>query len=853
MDSEQAMENTFRHWKGRGMTGVFLRTDLSQAIPGQIIRHPGKNNSNSALAVFWHLIDVAMEKSDPHIAARKAGEKVGFEYWMSHPYIYSEGAPEDVGVPGVGRMVPWSYVRKYHAEHPDEIVIDLKGNKLWMVPEYAYPGMRNDKVTEFAHMARTYRPTGILASMRSEVSQLIVPPAHGDQYGFNKPVVDEMKRLYNVDILTDPRFDWQSQNFKIDDPMVEKWRELRGGYLTQLFRESRQAIREVDPKIKFGVTLSGEYIGPLLGNWKLEWRKWIDEGIVDMIVMPVFFEATLDFEADKKNYLTHSRIGKGTVSVAEVKAYIAKSKHPDIKVIHTGAPDYFHPRTPPDNADGWQCGVWFDLYTIAWFQRWEQWKRDLADQGFIKFFEQNFDEFKPQGTGASGGWGDGRYNPDLRAAPGTWYRLGDGSDDNAVATPEARRGETGNGILIKSAEFTAIHHSSPDRSAYCQSVDTAITNGKAHLEFWILRDNEQSGMTAVFSSDPGKEKDVALRIDAGTGHVSYASGEEWVVTSQVLPVKQWQLLTIDVDVDAMTYSARLGETVLCENIKIAEAKERLVEIPCIHIKTKVPSYRLFNTLNFTPVASKANRIFLDDVSVNWKPTMHFTAPGKTIVLSEDFENRDRSEVTSKNEQSEWTVTPGAQVIISDQVSIHRDGDSKNEGLVIENSTSYGPGVKCLRSSGGTSIIARPTKAIGSSGKVTLDLDVFLRSDKDYPYILPDPTTRSAHSTVIGIESAAGMLAGIDTAQSTWRLWDGNKFVDSGKPVTYDVWVHLQIAVDPQAGTCKLVVQPLGELPTPIAQGTCGKLKADEPLKLTIKPSATKGHISCYDNIVIATD
>src|SRR5687768_13165659 len=70
MDTEQAMENMFRHWKGRGFTGVFLRTDLSQIPPGEIVRHPAKSQSNPALANFWHLVDEILAKCDPHTAAR---------------------------------------------------------------------------------------------------------------------------------------------------------------------------------------------------------------------------------------------------------------------------------------------------------------------------------------------------------------------------------------------------------------------------------------------------------------------------------------------------------------------------------------------------------------------------------------------------------------------------------------------------------------------------------------------------------------------------------------------------------------------------------------------------------------
>lgn len=36
-------------------------------------------------------------------------------------------------------MIPWSYSSTYFLEHPEGITVDRKGNKLWMVREYAYP------------------------------------------------------------------------------------------------------------------------------------------------------------------------------------------------------------------------------------------------------------------------------------------------------------------------------------------------------------------------------------------------------------------------------------------------------------------------------------------------------------------------------------------------------------------------------------------------------------------------------------------------------------------------------------------------------------------------------------------
>ena len=840
MDTPQAMENMVRHWKGRGFTGVYLRTDLSQFPPGAIIRHPAKTQENAGLALFWHLVDVIMAEADPHESARKAGEKLGFEYWMFHPHIYSEGAPSDVGVDGPGRMIPWSYMRSYYQKHPEIITVDRQGNKQWMVPEYSDPNARADKAAEFAYMAKTYRPTGIIASMRSESNQLIDPPQHADQFGFNKVVVDEMKKLYGVDILTDPRFDWKSPGFKLDDPMLEKWRDLRGSHITDLYREIRQAMRKAAPKVQFAVVVSGDHVGPIMGNARLEWRKWIDEGIVDVLILPASFEATHDTETATKGYLTDVRQGKGALSTAVAKEYITRSKHPGIKVIQTGASSYFYD-PPPKGADGWQCDAWYDVYHVAWYQRWQQWMKDLDEFGFIKFFDQNFDDLKVKDPGIAGAVGDDPYHPELQACPGVWYKVGDGTDGRPFVQEQVRRGNKGRAIAFDGKDLTAVHYSSPDRSLLTGHLDAAIVNGKAVLSYWVLRPTEKAALDVYFSGTAAYEKDVAVRIAPNTGQLSYANGAEWVESDAAVPVNQWFPITIAVDLGTRTYSAAAGETMkpICQGIGFSKPAERYITQHGVESeKIKVPSYRIFNELMFTPPGGTRERVYLDDVLVKWTPTLYFAKPGKQTLLDETFESA-KAGSSQFGGRGDWRMSSAS---------------GSSPAFFIQNTTSYGDGVLCAQANGGGALVAelkgKLTPASARSD-IIIDLDFFLRSDKSFPFIIPDPTTKSPHSFALGLKAGDKPLAVVDTTGGTWRLWDGTKSLDTGKLVTYDVWNHLQIAIDPQARTYRLVVQPIGELPTEIGQAACGEqVQSNDKLKLSIEPSATAGHISCYDNIVV---
>lgn len=94
-----------------------------------------------------------------------------------------------------------------------------------------------------------------------------------------------------------------------------------------------------------------------------------------------------------------------------------------------------------------------------------------------------------------------RYDPSLRACPGVWHRLGDGSTGHAVVQPETRRGDSGNAVLLTTQDLIARHASSPDRANVTAMLDNAIANGKAAFEFWLYRPDEGSALAAHFTGD----------------------------------------------------------------------------------------------------------------------------------------------------------------------------------------------------------------------------------------------------------------------------------------------------------------------------------------------------------------
>ncbi len=884
MDTPQAIENMITYWKARGYQGAFIRTDLGQ-LGSMIRKNPitmtsqatqAAGNSDPRTAWLYKYIDRVQEDFDFHRVGTAESDKLGFEWWAWHPHIYSDGAPETAGGPGPGRIWPWTYVSTYKFEHPEIISIDRHGTRMWHVREYGYPGARESMVAEFVHMAKTLGVKRFIACMRTECSQIQDPPDKADQFGFNQVVVDDMKRLHNIDILTDSRFDVDSPSFDPKDPALEKWRDLRGSYVTELYRSLRKSLREVDPTIQLAVTLSGDHVGPPLGNWRLDWKTWVDEGLVDMIITPVFFEANIDPEAATKGYLTHARENIGTVEYKALKDYITHSKHPDIRVIATGAAPYeFVPAAA--GADGWRVDMWYSAYTLAWYQRWwKQCVKDIETNGSLAFFKQNFDGFPINSSGHAGGWGSFHYDPVRHACEGTWFTLGDGTDAKPVATTEVRRGAEGAAIKITAADTTpqpliGIHRSFPDRSGIFASVDNAITNGTAEFEFWVYRADADSGLTA-FLQDSGRDYDVGLRIAPGSGSLSYSTGVgaspsaepeklsatgfapvvtpdtshvKWAETGLRVPVGHWQRLAIRVDIDSRVYHGFAGEGPDAKRVwgdtPIQEPSDRFFIHPNENIPIKVPSYKMFRQVQFIPEGKAGAHCYLDDVAVHWTPALYYTRPRGKLFFADDFERQqvDRPINNARtNRGGMWTTT----------------SDAGAQAFTVTNDTSFGEGVKALVASAGGVVVAKgePLRHIPNS-YITVDLDVFIRSDKEFPYITPDPTTTSTHWSMVGLrrkgsdDCAAVALA----SRGTWWLWDGSRYVDTGKRVTYDVWNHLQLAIDAPTGRYKLVTQPIGEMPSLIGQATLGEsIVINTDLEFFIQTSDTQGHLSLYDNVSI---
>ena len=838
-DSPEAIERMMLRWKGRGFTGVYWRIEQGECYPNSYVFFdqgvlPGTQELKAET-------DRAMAQFPVSQTAREKADAEGLEFWAWVPYIYSRGAPVTritqlpsgeilANLPAGTWLFPWYGMDSYTYNHNEALFTNRARNEVCdMLSEYAYPEARASMVAQFDYFARTYGFKNFLACMRTEDYQnyynsdgsYYLKTDKGDEFGFNQIIVDEMLAQYGVNILTDSRFDVFSQTFDINDLMVENWRVLRGNHLTQLYRDLRQAMDDIDPNIKIGVqTPGGDYVGPTIGNIKLDWRTWINEGLIDELVIPVALDNAEDTSSGSKGYLTNARTGTGLLSTSTFRNYINSSANPSAKLIYAGGP-YFNFTSPPVNTDGWRTDGFTDAWYLGWYQRQQQWKEDVREFGYINYMEQNFDGFVLNDDGMGGGLGRSRYDPNLRKCEGIWSKFGDGSDSKPVIQNAIRHGSSGNAIKITSIAATADdyiwarHYGRPDRGGMYYSVDNSIYNGSSTLEFWLYR-QVNSAIQAYIQYDVIGGYNVGIYV-AATGAVSFSNNGTMISTSKNFGTGVWQKFTIEINLENATYSAFMGadkELPICRDVAYSMA------------------VNTFNQIIFSPQSADGTVMYLDDVSWKWYPAKVYGDDGMSVYLADGFDlhtvDATIANTPPDSGTAMWTVSAGY-----------------SSSFFTENDLSFGNGFKCLAAKkSGTSRVYSGTASripLSSDYVISAQWDMWLNANSGAVVSLKKNTTSS-------------LIAAVKADAGKWYYYDNGVYVDSGK--TYDtantIWYHLQLWLNGADKTYKLVLQPLAEKPVVIASSIAwnsSTLNTDTAV-FEISPQGTEGTFTYYDNILV---
>ena len=199
---------------------------------------------------------------DEHELITTQLKEMGYKVYM-YTTMFDEGLP--LSESWQGGVYGWQ--SQFTMANLEYLARDREGRPHYGVMEYAYPDVRRYTIRRILSVLGNYDFDGVFVCTRSQSK----PAVHGDQFGFNAPVVEEYERRYGVDIMR--------RNFEL-----EPWRRLRGEGVTQFLRELRSALNARGMQLGIGVP-TGNCIGPPLGNLYLDWRTWVQEKLVDDLVI----------------------------------------------------------------------------------------------------------------------------------------------------------------------------------------------------------------------------------------------------------------------------------------------------------------------------------------------------------------------------------------------------------------------------------------------------------------------------------------------------------------------------------------------------------------------------------------
>jgi hypothetical protein len=169
---------------------------------------------------------------------------------------------------------PWDptggWQSEYVRDHPDHVLVDAGGHeRLWGVVDYNAPEARAFRVGVIRELLEAHDWDGVFLCTRSQSK----PAAQGDQFGYNEPSLARYRAAAGA--AADPRD---------PDADIELWRRVRGEGLTQLLRDVRALTTEARKPLAIGIP-RGDVMGPPIGNLGLDWRTWLDERLVDSLIV----------------------------------------------------------------------------------------------------------------------------------------------------------------------------------------------------------------------------------------------------------------------------------------------------------------------------------------------------------------------------------------------------------------------------------------------------------------------------------------------------------------------------------------------------------------------------------------
>jgi len=264
LSTPDALEKRMKQWHDNlGATSIHwrqIRSMVDGHFSGEGQSHVAKDAINKT---SWDDFDLV-----PHLA-HEHGMKANL-----YVSLFDEGWPlpskkeREVSYHNSMHYQHVSWQSEFSASHPEFTVIDQSGKKRqWGILCLAYPQVREYFRKKFLKLLEGYEFDGLFICFRSQSR----PADFADQYNFNEPIRTDFLDRYGKDILQED-FDLQA------------WRDMLGEYLTLFLTELKESLNELNLSLSVGCA-RGDVLGPPMGNTSLQWRKWIQDDIVDELII----------------------------------------------------------------------------------------------------------------------------------------------------------------------------------------------------------------------------------------------------------------------------------------------------------------------------------------------------------------------------------------------------------------------------------------------------------------------------------------------------------------------------------------------------------------------------------------
>jgi guanyl-specific ribonuclease Sa len=203
--------------------------------------------------------------------AVRAAKRQGMEVFL-YTGLFEHGVQPDVGI-----ISPYLFEDRLRREHPEWCPVDRWQERRCPGPLcFGYPEVRRALVERYLRSVVGNGYDGMTFYTYVENVGL----RHADEFGFNPPIVEEFaKHCHDVDLRRD----------KLTDEQKAIWYRCRGKFVTDFLRDLHTALAKQGRKLSIILDAKNPdhpqpwwgKKAPGTGLIHMDWRAWIEQGIVD--------------------------------------------------------------------------------------------------------------------------------------------------------------------------------------------------------------------------------------------------------------------------------------------------------------------------------------------------------------------------------------------------------------------------------------------------------------------------------------------------------------------------------------------------------------------------------------------